>query len=96
MTQLARQDDETRALVRLGFDELHGFTRSIGTMEREIAARTFGYVPAGKLAGPLAAAVPVASVAAFFCTLRASSSDGSTTKPSPSIGIRLTSGRRPI
>jgi pimeloyl-ACP methyl ester carboxylesterase len=48
MTQLARQDDEARALVRLGFDELHGFTRSIGTMEREIAARTFGYVPAGK------------------------------------------------
>jgi pimeloyl-ACP methyl ester carboxylesterase len=48
MTRLARQDDEARALVRLGFDELHGFTRSIGTMEREIAARTFGYVPAGK------------------------------------------------
>ena len=48
MTQLARQDDEAAALVRLGFDELHGFTRSIGTMEREIAARTFGYVPAGK------------------------------------------------
>ena len=48
MTQLARQGDEARALVRLGFDELHGFTRSVGTMEREIAARTFGYVPAGK------------------------------------------------
>ena len=48
MTRLARQDDEARALVRLGFDELHGFTRSIGTMEREIAARTFGYVPAGR------------------------------------------------
>jgi len=48
MTKLARQDDEARALVRLGFDELHGFTRSIGTMEREIAARAFGYVPAGK------------------------------------------------
>ena len=48
MTRLARQDDEARALVRLGFDELDGFTRSIGTMEREIAARTFGYVPAGR------------------------------------------------
>ena len=48
MTRLARHDDEARALVRLGFDELHGFTRSVGTMEREIAARTFGYVPLGK------------------------------------------------
>jgi len=48
MTRLARQDDEARALVRLGFDELHGFTRSVGTMEREIAARAFGYVPLGK------------------------------------------------
>jgi pimeloyl-ACP methyl ester carboxylesterase len=48
MTHLARQDDEARALVRLGFDELHGFARSIGTMEREIAARSFGYVPAGE------------------------------------------------
>ena len=51
MRELARQDDEARALVRLGFDELHGFTRSIGTMEREIAARTFGHVPAGKPIG---------------------------------------------
>jgi pimeloyl-ACP methyl ester carboxylesterase len=51
MTQLARRDDEARALVRLGFDELHGFTRSVGTMEREIAARTFRHVPAGKPIG---------------------------------------------
>jgi pimeloyl-ACP methyl ester carboxylesterase len=51
MTQLARRDDEARALVRLGFDEFHGFTRSVGTMEREIAARTFRYVPAGKPIG---------------------------------------------
>jgi pimeloyl-ACP methyl ester carboxylesterase len=57
MTQLARQDDEARALVRLGFDELHGFTRSIGTMEREIAARTFRHVPAGKPIGYLHDAV---------------------------------------
>jgi pimeloyl-ACP methyl ester carboxylesterase len=48
MTQLARQDDEARALVRLGFDELHGFTRSIGTTERDVAARAFRHVPAGK------------------------------------------------
>jgi pimeloyl-ACP methyl ester carboxylesterase len=48
MTQLARQDDEAAALVRLGFDELHGFARSVGTMERDIAARAFRYVPAGK------------------------------------------------
>ena len=48
MTQLARQDDEARALVRLGFDELNGFTRSIGTTERDVAARAFRYVPAGK------------------------------------------------
>ena len=48
MTQLARQDDEAAALVRLGFDELHGFARSVGTMERDVAARAFRYVPAGK------------------------------------------------
>ena len=48
MTQVARQDDEAAALVRLGFDELHGFARSVGTMERDIAARAFRYVPAGK------------------------------------------------
>jgi pimeloyl-ACP methyl ester carboxylesterase len=48
MTTLARREDEAGALVRLGFDELHGFTRSIGTMERDLAARAFRYVPAGK------------------------------------------------
>jgi pimeloyl-ACP methyl ester carboxylesterase len=48
MTQLARREDEAGALVRLGFDELHGFTRSIGTMERDLAARAFRYVPAGQ------------------------------------------------
>ena len=48
MTQLARRDDEAAALVRLGFDELHGFARSVGTTERDIAARVFRYVPAGK------------------------------------------------
>jgi pimeloyl-ACP methyl ester carboxylesterase len=48
MTQLARREDEAGALVRLGFDELHGFTRSIGTMERDLAARAFRFVPAGK------------------------------------------------
>jgi hypothetical protein len=48
MTQVARQDDEAAALVRLGFDELHGFGRSVGTMERDIAARAFRYVPMGK------------------------------------------------
>ena len=49
MTQLVRKtDDEAGALVRLGFDELRGFTESVGTMERDIAARTFRFVPAGK------------------------------------------------
>src|SRR4051794_1469034 len=49
MTQLVRKtDDEAAALARLGFEELRGFTGSIGTMEREIAARVFGYVPLGK------------------------------------------------
>ena len=49
MTQLVRKaDDEAAALARLGFEELGGFTASIGTMEREIAARVFGYVPLGK------------------------------------------------
>ena len=49
MTQLVRKtDDEAGALVRLGFEELRGFTESIGTMERDIAARTFGSVPLGK------------------------------------------------
>jgi hypothetical protein len=48
MTQLTRQGDEAAALVRLGFDELNGFTRSIGTTERDIAARVFRYVPAGR------------------------------------------------
>src|SRR4051812_8199639 len=48
MTQLARpQQDEAAALVRLGFEELRGFTDSIGTMERDIAGRAFGHVPAG-------------------------------------------------
>jgi pimeloyl-ACP methyl ester carboxylesterase len=49
MTQLVRKtDDEAGALVRLGFEELRGFTESVGTMERDIAARTFRFVPAGK------------------------------------------------
>src|SRR3954447_16217832 len=49
MTQLVRKtEDETAALARLGFEELRGFTESIGTMERDIAARVFGYVPLGK------------------------------------------------
>ena len=49
MTQLVRQqDDEAGALVRLGFDELRGFTDSVGRTQREVAARAFGYVPAGK------------------------------------------------
>src|SRR5436190_7198730 len=49
MTQLVRKtDDEAGALARLGFEELRGFTESVGTMEREIAARVFGYVPLGK------------------------------------------------
>jgi pimeloyl-ACP methyl ester carboxylesterase len=43
-----RGGDEAGALVRLGFEELGGFTQSIGTMEREIAARTFRAVPAGR------------------------------------------------
>jgi pimeloyl-ACP methyl ester carboxylesterase len=48
MTQLVRKtDDEAAALVRLGFEELRGFTESVGTMERDIAARTFRSVPAG-------------------------------------------------
>src|SRR3954447_20858933 len=42
-----RQDDEAKALVRLGFDELNGFTGSIATTERDIAARAFRHVPAG-------------------------------------------------
>ncbi len=48
MTQLTRRDDEAAALVRLGFDELNGFTRSIGTTERDVAGRAFRHVPAGK------------------------------------------------
>src|SRR5215207_2039078 len=49
MTNLVRKtDDEAGALVRLGFEELRGFTESVGTMEREIAARTFRFVPLGK------------------------------------------------
>jgi pimeloyl-ACP methyl ester carboxylesterase len=48
MTELTRRDDEAAALVRLGFDELNGFTRSIGTTERDVAARAFRHVPAGK------------------------------------------------
>jgi pimeloyl-ACP methyl ester carboxylesterase len=49
MTQLVRKtEDEAAALTRLGFEELRGFTESIGTMEREIAERVFGYVPLGK------------------------------------------------
>jgi pimeloyl-ACP methyl ester carboxylesterase len=49
MTNLVRKtDDEAVALTRLGFEELRGLTESIATMEREIAARTFGVVPAGK------------------------------------------------
>jgi pimeloyl-ACP methyl ester carboxylesterase len=48
MTQLVRKtEDEAGALVRLGFEEVRGFTESIGTMERDIAARVFGYVPLG-------------------------------------------------
>jgi pimeloyl-ACP methyl ester carboxylesterase len=48
MTQLVRKtEDEAGALVRLGFEELRGFTESIGTMERDIAARTFRHVPLG-------------------------------------------------
>jgi len=49
MTQLVRKtDDEAAALARLGFEELRGFTESIGTTERDIAGRVFGYVPLGK------------------------------------------------
>src|SRR5215211_9556267 len=49
MTELVRrQDDEVRALIRLGFDELRGFTDSIGTTQRDVAARAFRYVPAGR------------------------------------------------
>jgi len=49
MTNLVRTtDDEAGALVRLGFEELRGFAESIGTTERDIAARTFGYVPLGR------------------------------------------------
>jgi pimeloyl-ACP methyl ester carboxylesterase len=48
MTQLVRKtEDEAGALVRLGFEELRGFTESIGTMERDIAGRAFGRVPLG-------------------------------------------------
>jgi pimeloyl-ACP methyl ester carboxylesterase len=48
MTQLVRKtEDEAGALMRLGFEEVRGFTESIGTMERDIAARVFGYVPLG-------------------------------------------------
>jgi pimeloyl-ACP methyl ester carboxylesterase len=48
MTQLVRKtDDEAGALVRLGCEELRGFTESIGTMERDIAGRAFGHVPLG-------------------------------------------------
>jgi pimeloyl-ACP methyl ester carboxylesterase len=48
MTQLVRKtDDEAVALARLGFDEIRGFTESVGTMERDIAARTFRLVPLG-------------------------------------------------
>jgi pimeloyl-ACP methyl ester carboxylesterase len=49
MTQLVRKtDDEAGALACLGFEELRGFIESVGTMERDIAARTFRFVPAGK------------------------------------------------
>jgi pimeloyl-ACP methyl ester carboxylesterase len=48
MTQLVRKtDDEAGALARLGFEELRGFTESVATMERDIAARTFRFVPLG-------------------------------------------------
>jgi pimeloyl-ACP methyl ester carboxylesterase len=46
MTNLVTED-EAGALVRLGFEELRGFTESIGTMERDIAGRAFGHVPLG-------------------------------------------------
>ena len=49
MTQLVRKtEDEAAALVRLGFEELRGFTESVGTTQRDIAGRVFGYVPAGR------------------------------------------------
>ena len=49
MTELARrQDDEAAALVRLGFDELRGFTDSIGSTQRDIAGRAFKRVPLGR------------------------------------------------
>ena len=49
MTQLVRKtEDEAAALVRLGFEELRGFTESVGSTERDIAGRVFGYVPAGR------------------------------------------------
>src|SRR5215210_248837 len=52
MTDLVRrQPDEAQALVRLGFDELRGFTDSIGRTQREVAARAFRHVPAGKPIG---------------------------------------------
>ena len=48
MTELVRrQDDEAKALVRLGFDELNGFASSIATTERDIAGRAFKRVPLG-------------------------------------------------
>src|SRR5918997_6095636 len=73
MTDLVRrQPDEAAALVRLGFDELRGFTESVATMEREIAARTFRFVPAGRpvrfvhdtVAGGVAGALGTAATAA--------------------------------
>jgi pimeloyl-ACP methyl ester carboxylesterase len=49
MTNLVRQgSDEAGELTRLGFEELGGLARSIGTMERGIAARAFRWVPAGR------------------------------------------------
>src|SRR3954447_6447124 len=42
-----RQGDEAKALVRLGFDELNGFTGSIAATERDIAGRAFKRVPLG-------------------------------------------------
>src|SRR5215218_221175 len=49
MTDLVRrQPDEAAALVRLGFDELRGFAESVATTERDVAARAFRYVPAGR------------------------------------------------
>ena len=49
MTNLVRENtDEAGALVRLGFEELGGFAHSVGTTERDIAARVFRFVPLGK------------------------------------------------